>query len=79
MAKTAYTITLTETRKRNYPNACRVIEEMCGNITDLLLSSLENSIKQYELQDKDGKYIEWALAGISLGIITKEGGIGNDG
>lgn len=76
--KSSYPVSITEIRRRNYPNACRVIEQKGSGISDVVLGALESIIIQNGLQDKDYKYIEWAIEGLSLGVgIVGRRGDGN--
>ncbi len=71
MAKQNYTVSVTDARRKSYPNACRVIEEKGNNLSNMFLGALECIILQNDLVGKNAKYTEWAIEGISL---KEEGG-----
>ena len=66
--KNNYTVSVTQIRRHNYPDACKIIEDKGNNLSNLLLGALELVIKQNGLQGKDYKYVEWAVEGLNLGV-----------
>ena len=72
MAKTNFTVSITQSRQSLYPNACPILEERGSNISDLLLKSLELFIRGNGLQGKTRDYVEWALMGKTIEM-GKEG------